>query len=71
MNYSLATADRITHLKIVIVALVAAIVVVAVGITARVATTDTETARVRTQGVVVVKAGAPTAYTRAVTPSIR
>ena len=71
MNYSLATADRTTHLKVVVVALVAAIVVVAIGITARVTSRDTETARVRTQGVVVVKAGAPVAYTRTETPPVR
>jgi hypothetical protein len=71
MNYSLATADRTTHLKVVVVALVAAILVVAVGIAARVSSTDTETARVRTQGVVVVKAGTPTAYTRTETPPVR
>jgi hypothetical protein len=71
MNHSLATADRTTHLKVVIVALVAAIVVVTVGIAARVTAMDTETARVRTQGVVVVKAGAPKAYARTDTPAIR
>jgi hypothetical protein len=71
MNYSLATADRTTHLKVVVVALLAAILVVAVGIAARIGSADTETARVRTQGVVVVKAGAPAAYTRTETPSIR
>ena len=71
MNYSLATADRTTHLKVVVVALVAAILVVAVGITARVTSMDTETAHVRTRGVVVVKARAPVAYTRTETPSIR
>jgi hypothetical protein len=71
MNYSLATADRTTHLKVVVVALVAAILVVAVGIAARVTSMDTETARIRTQGVVVVKAGVPAAFTRTETPSIR
>jgi hypothetical protein len=71
MNSSLTTADRTTHLKVVVVALVAAILVVAGGIAARVTAMDTEIARVRTQGVVVVKAGTPTAYTRTETPSIR
>ena len=71
MNYSLATADRTTHLKVVVVALVAAILVVAGGIAARVTSMDTEIARVRTQGVVVVKAGTLTAYSRTETPSIR
>jgi hypothetical protein len=70
MNHSLATADRTTHLKIVVVALVAAIVVVAVGITARVTAADGETARIHTQGI-VVKAGAPAAYTKTDSPSIR
>lgn len=34
-NYSLNTADRLTHLKIVVVSLVAGIAVVGVGIAAR------------------------------------
>ena len=34
-NYSLKTADRLTHLKIVVMSLVAGIVVVGVGIAAR------------------------------------
>ena len=34
-NYSLATADRTTHLKIVVLSLIAGIIVVAVGIAAR------------------------------------
>ena len=71
MNSSLATADRTTHLKVVVVALIAAILIVAGGIAARVTSVDTETARVRTQGVVVVKAGTPTAYTRSETSSVR
>jgi hypothetical protein len=70
MNYSLTTASRTTHLKIVVVALMAAIVVVAVGITARVTAMDTETARIRTQGV-VVKAGKPAAYSGSETSTIR
>jgi len=71
MNYSLTTADRTTHLKVVVVALVAAILVVTAGIAARVTSIDTETARVRTQGVVVVKAGTPAAYTRTETAPVR
>ena len=35
MNYTLNTADRLTHLKIVVVSLIAGIVVVGVGIAAR------------------------------------
>ena len=41
MNHSLVTADRTTHLKIVAVSLVAAIAVILVGITARIADTGT------------------------------
>jgi hypothetical protein len=71
MNHSLATADRNTHLKVVVVALVAAIVVVTVGIiAARVGAMDAESARIRTQSI-VVKAGAPAAYTRTDAPAIR
>jgi hypothetical protein len=50
MNHSLIGADRTTHLKIVSVAFAAAIAVVAIGITARVADTD---------GSAVVRAGQP------------
>ena len=59
MNYSLLAAGRTTHLKIVVVALVAAITFVVVGINAR--TSDIATARVQTDGI-VVKAGQPATY---------
>ena len=55
MSHSLIGADRATHLKVLFVALTAAIAVVAVGITARIADLDT-----RTQ---VVKAGKPAVFT--------
>jgi hypothetical protein len=55
MSHSLIGADRTTHLKVLCVALTAAIAVVAVGITARV--TDSERTRV------VVKAGKPAVFT--------
>jgi hypothetical protein len=58
MTHSLIGADRTTHLKIVCVALVGAIAVVVVGITARV--TDIETTRPQA---VVAKAGTPAAFT--------
>jgi len=57
MNYSIYSADRMTHLKVVVVALVAGIVVAGFGISAR--TTDegyTQTAR-------VMKAGKPVMVT--------
>ena len=46
-NSFIATADRVTHLKIVAVSLVAAIMVVAVGITARPNAGDSVTARLK------------------------
>jgi len=57
MNHSLVTADRTTHLKIVAVSLVAAIAVIMVGITARIAdNTGTASAKLETHGP-VLKAG--------------
>jgi hypothetical protein len=56
MSHSLIEANRTTHLKIVCVALVGAIAVVAVGITARVTDNTNATAQ-------IVKAGKPAAFT--------
>ena len=61
MTHSLIGADRNTHLKIVVVALVAAIGVVSVGITARVNGAGSLSAQ-RMDGP-VLKAGQPTALT--------
>jgi hypothetical protein len=62
MTHSLIGADRSTHFKIVAVALVGAVVLVMVGITARVAETDTATARIQAEGP-VLKAGTPATVT--------
>ena len=60
MNSSFFTCDRATHLKIVAIALIAGIVVIAVGIHTR--TSDGSiTADAKTNGM-VVKAGKPTIY---------
>jgi hypothetical protein len=64
MSHSLIDANRTTHLKIVCVALVGAIAVVAVGITGRV--TDNATATVQ-----VVKAGKPATFTARDSATIR
>jgi hypothetical protein len=61
-NSSLRTADRSTHIKIVLVALVAAVVVVTVGLNARTPDTGSVTAgKARIDGP-VQKAGRPTVY---------
>ena len=56
MNHSIHSADRSTHLKIVVVALVAGIVVAGLVISARTNTDYTQTAH-------VIKAGKPVALT--------
>ena len=62
MSHSLIGAGRTTHLKILCVALIGAIAVVAIGTTARVAESE------RTQ---VVKAGKPATYSAHATTSVR
>jgi hypothetical protein len=58
MNHSIYSADRSTHLKIVVVALVAGIVVAGLGISARTSSDDGFAQSAR-----VIKAGAPVAIT--------
>jgi len=66
MNHSIYSADRSTHLKIVVVALVAGIVVVGLSASARNNSDDgyTQTAR-------VIKAGKPVAVTSSDTSLVR
>jgi hypothetical protein len=66
-NFSIFTADRGTHVKIVVVSLIASIIVMAVGITAR---TSTDTASVQTSSV-VVKATKPVMATTTGAGTIR
>ena len=63
MNHSLYSADRSTHLKIVVVGILCATIVAAVGAFARVNTIDLGTAQ-------IVKAGGPTTVTGQL-PTIR
>jgi hypothetical protein len=53
MNSSLFTCGRSTHLKIVVVALVAAVVVVVAGLNSRIGDTGSLTAGAKTNGMVV------------------
>ena len=64
MNHSIHSADRSTHLKIVVLALVAGIAVAGFGISARTNTDYTQTAH-------VIKAGEPVAVTSSDTSMIR
>ena len=60
MNHSFYSADRATHLKIVVVALLAATAVAGIGITARVNSGDTFADAQRVQ---IIKAGKPVMVT--------
>ena len=66
MNHSIYTADRSTHLKVVVVALIAGIAVAGFSISARNTSDEgyTQTAR-------VMKAGKPVAITSATTSTVR
>jgi L-asparaginase/Glu-tRNA(Gln) amidotransferase subunit D len=65
MNHSIYSADRMTHLKIVVVALVAGIVVAGLGISARSTSDDyTQTAH-------VIKAGKPVVITSSGASTVR
>ena len=65
MNHSIYSADRSTHLKIVVVALVAGIAVAAFGISARTNSDDyTQTARVMKAGKAVAVTSSNAAVVR-------
>jgi hypothetical protein len=64
MNHSMYSADRGTHLKIVVLGLLCAIAVAVIGIFAHVSDLDLGTAA-------VVKAGQPTAFSSARAPTFR
>ena len=66
MNHSIYSADRSTHLKIVVVALVAGIAVAGLGMSARNFSGDGEAQTAR-----VVKAGTPVAITSSSSSMVR
>ncbi|MGH6777994.1 MAG: hypothetical protein ACRECL_08305 [Bradyrhizobium sp.] len=65
MNHSISSADRATHLKVVVVALLASVVVAGVGIYSRVSAGD------YTQTAGIVRAGQPMALTNSDTSMVR
>ncbi|OAE97358.1 hypothetical protein AYJ54_35240 [Bradyrhizobium centrolobii] len=67
MNHSIHSADRATHLKIVVVALVAGIGVAAFGIAARTGADYSQTA----QSTQVIKAGKPVVVTSSGSSEVR
>ena len=66
MNHSIYSADRTTHLKIVVMALVAGIAVAGLGISARTFSDDGSTQAAR-----VIKAGKPVVVTSTNTMVVR
>jgi hypothetical protein len=68
MNHSLLSADRGTHVKIVVVALIGALVVVVAGISAHVSNAGNMTAAIKASGP-VVKAGTPAVYSNRDAPA--
>jgi hypothetical protein len=71
MNATLYTADRTTHLKIVVVALIAAITVAGVGIAARDVDLGTDALMSQQARGPAIKVGAPSAYSSNGTTTIR
>jgi hypothetical protein len=61
MNWSMYTADRNTHLKIVVVGLLAALLISFIGIAASALNSDTNI--MTAQAPTVIKAGAPVVFT--------
>jgi len=69
MNWSLYTANRTTHLKIVVVGLAAAIMIAVIGISARELNLGTDIMAAQTQ--TVIKAGGPVVFTDRSGPVVR
>jgi hypothetical protein len=69
MNWSLETADRATHLKIVVVGLSAALLISLIGIAATEFNLGTDI--MTAQGPTVIKTGSPVAFTERGGPIVR
>lgn len=64
MNHSIRSADQLTHIKIVVMSLVVAIVVVAIGISAR-------NAGINGDAQAAIKAGKPVNFSTKDVPAVR
>lgn len=69
MNWSLYTADRATHLKVVIVSLSAALLISIIAISARDYNLGTDI--MAAQSPTIIKAGGPVVFTDRAGPTIR
>ena len=69
MNWSMYTADRSTHLKIVVVGLAAAVLIAVIGIAARDLNPGTDV--LTAQNPTVIRAGGPVNFSDRDGPSIR
>lgn len=69
MNWSMYTADRGTHLKIVVVGLAAALMISVIGIAARELNLGVDV--MTAQNPTVIRAGAPVVYTDRIAPTVR
>lgn len=69
MNWSMYTADRSTHLKIVVVGLAAALLIAVIGISARELNLGVDI--MTAQNPSVIKAGGPVVFTDRNGPTVR
>jgi hypothetical protein len=69
MNWSMYTADRATHLKIVVVGLAAALLLAVIGISSQQLNLGTDI--LTAQAPTVIKAGGPIVFTDRAGPTIR
>jgi hypothetical protein len=69
MNWSIYTADRTTHLKIVVVGLASALLIAVIGISAQQLNLGTDI--LTAQNPSIVKAGGPVVFTDRAGPTIR
>ncbi|MBI2716401.1 MAG: hypothetical protein HYX37_18425 [Rhizobiales bacterium] len=69
MNWSMYTADRTTHLKIVVVGLCAALLIAVIGISVRDLNLGTDV--MTAQSPTVIKAGGPVVFTDRNGPTVR